>query len=230
MGLFDFYRKKKEIEDIENFEELFERSAIDIAYRPMFYKRLLKENLYLLTVENDGVKVGEYKTDKEKRILVRKYSDGRVPIFTSKERILDKKDFQKQLYYICLNAKVIFEMFKNNETFILNPFSGVSKELLSEEIKDILNDNLYKIEEVVTVNANENILLGIPADYPHDLVETLKRFFDTKKEIIGAYLALMRIESIEEKPHLLLGIEISKGNEEEIFGETGSILKQNLND
>jgi hypothetical protein len=66
--------------------------------------------------------------------------------------------------------------------------------------------------------------LGIPTNYPIELVETLKRYCDTREEIKAAYLALMHESLSNEAPHLLIGLQMLS-NVKEIFGEVAETIR-----
>jgi len=226
MGIFDFFKSKKEIP--EDLEAVFTKAANDNSMRPLFYRTLIKSDLIILTIKNEEPSESKETSDESTTIQVRALEEGIIPVFTSSDRIFDNNVINEQTCYAKLNAKVIFEMFPEGTVFVLNPYSKVSKELLPNEIKSLVSNELYKPSDIFKVKSGEIILLGEPADYPINLVEALKRYFDTRKEIKGAYLALIDIKSDNTKPHFLLGLDIPRGNLKEIFGEACEIAKPYL--
>ncbi len=227
MGVFDFLKSKNK--ETASIDAIFEKAANDPAYRPLFYRTLLESELYLLTFDKTESE-RQFVADKDTKLQVRIFKDDVVPIFTSKERIFDNNIIKGQVNYAASKANVIFKMFSDKTKFIINPYSRVNKELLPEEVRQLLANELYETDEVLQIKAGETILLSVPANYPVNLVETLKRYFDTRKEIKGAYLALMYNKSNGESPHLLLGMDIPKENMKDVFGEIGAIAKPYLKD
>ena len=226
MGLFNFFKSKKA--EPENLEFIFQKAANDNALRPLFYRTLLKSELIFLTLEDEQDTTEKELEDKDTTLSVRTLENGVVPVFTSPDRIFDKNIITEKVRYAKLNAKTLFETFTEGTTFILNPFSEFSKELFPEEISKLLKNEFYEPSKILKVKTKEIILQGIPEKYPINLVESLKRYFDTREEIKAAYLALIKMESTYPKPYLLLGLEINKGNLVSIFGEACEIAKPYL--
>ena len=227
MGFFNFFKGKKPNNE-ESLESLFVKAANDNAIRPLFYRTLLKSDLILLSVKDAEPPGKNHVSDDNTILSIRTLQDGVVPVFTSQDRIFDNNIITEQVSLVKLNAKVIFEMFDKSVKFILNPYSDIRKEFVPQEIEALLKNELYKIHSIIKIKKGETILLGVPEINPVNLIEALKRYFDTRPEIKAAYLALIRIEGNNEEPHFLLGIEIYKENLNEIFGEAGEIAKPYL--
>ncbi len=226
MGLFNFFKSKKA--EPVNLELLFQKAANDNALRPLFYRTLLQSELIFLTVEDEQNTTEQNPDNKKNTLSVRTLENVVVPIFTSPDRIFDKNIITEKISYARLNAKALFESFKEGTIFILNPYSDFSKELFPEEISKLLKNEFYEPSKILKVKTKEIILQGIPENYPINLVESLKRYFDTREEIKAAYLALIQMESAYPQPYLLLGLEINKGNLVSIFGEACEIAKPYL--
>jgi hypothetical protein len=86
---------------------------------------------------------------------------------------------------------------------------------------------LFKADEEHTIKAGVNISLGIPANYPAELVETLRKYCDTRAEIKAAYLGLMHDSSSKEAPHLIIGLDMIN-NVKEIFGEVADTIRTHI--
>jgi len=226
MGLFDFLKPK--INETENIEMIFEKAANDTSYRPLFYRALIQSELFILTTDKYEFPKGKFISDKDTKLQVRTFENGLVPVFTSTDRIFDNNIVKGQVNYAAMKASVIFEMFKDKATFILNPYSKVSKELLPEEIRQLRTNGFFSPDEISTIEAGETISLGIPAKYPVNVAESLKRYCGTKKQIRGAYLAVITVDSAGKSPHLLLGIDANKTNTQEIFSEIGEVVRPYL--
>ena len=223
-----FESLNKDNPDELSFESIFEKAANDIAYRPLFYRKLLDSDLFLLTQDTAGLPERKFISDKGTTIQVRFFSNGIVPVFTSTNKIFDNNVIKGEVYYTALNAKIIFETFNNETSYIINPYSPISKELLADEIKSLLNGNFYKSGAEQFLKPNEDILLGVPADYPINLIETLKRYFRKKPDVKGSYLALIENKSKKEFPHLLLGVDCKKDSWSEISGELAILVRDYL--
>lgn len=85
MGLFNFFKSKKTEPD--NLEVIFQKAANDNALRLLFYRTLLKSDLFFLTLDDEKA-TKEYETDNENVTLhVRSLENGVVPLFASADRI-----------------------------------------------------------------------------------------------------------------------------------------------
>jgi SseB protein C-terminal domain/SseB protein N-terminal domain len=222
MGMFDFIKQKNDSE--QSIESIFNKAAIDNAFRPLFYRKILDSELVLLTQDNSGLPERKFITDENTKLQVRYFSTGVVPLFTSTERIFDNNIIKGEVHFSAIKARVIFEMFKNT-TFIINPYSNIKKELLPDEIEFLLNGTLFEPGKEQQVKPHEEILLGIPEEIPVNLIETLKRYFGTWSGVKGVYLALITFKSRKDPPNLILGIDCSNDLSKEFSAELSEIIK-----
>jgi len=125
-----------------------------------------------------------------------------------------------------MKGRAILETFSNSFTVWLNPYSFPSKEIIPEEIKRLLEGDYEKFENH-TMKPGSTYRLGTPAKYPTAMVETLKKYCETREEIKGAYLAFFQDMTIKELPHFLVGLEITE-NVSEVFGEVGVTIRNYL--
>ncbi len=222
MGIFDLLKQKKDPE--QSFESIFEKAATDSAFRPVFYRKILSAELVLLTEDNSGLPARTFKSDEHTKLQVRYFSSGVIPVFTSTERIFDNNVIKGQAHFTALNARVIFQMFKN-VTFIINPYSDIKKELLPEEIENLLKGELFEPGTEQIIKPNEEIYLGLPNDTPSELIEKVKRYFSNRTEIKGVYMALITYRSRKDPPNLIFGIESSLDNMKDISAELSEVIK-----
>jgi hypothetical protein len=222
-----FKSDKKQNTQPENIDEIFDLASRDIAYRPLFYRTILEKELYVLIYPNDNIPTGEFVSDEKTTLQVRKLANGKVPVFTSVDKIFDNGVIKEQVNYISMKGKAVFDMFKEPPVILLNPYSRPSKEFLPDEIKQLRNGELFKADEEHTIKAGVNISLGIPANYPAELVETLRKYCDTRAEIKAAYLGLMHDSSSKEAPHLIIGLDMIN-NVKEIFGEVADTIRTHI--
>ncbi|MEZ2694245.1 enhanced serine sensitivity protein SseB C-terminal domain-containing protein, partial [Hafnia alvei] len=87
---------------------------------------------------------------------------------------------------------------------------------------------LYDASHKLSVDGGSKILLGQPEEYPSAMVDALTTLFTQRKIVRNAYLAIFQDQAIDEKPNLLIGLEID-GTDEEIdllIQETGSLASE----
>lgn len=228
MSLFNFFKPdSKRNAQPENIDEIFELASKDPSYRPLFYRTILEMDLYVLIYPDSSIPTGESISQKDTKLQVRTLKDGKIPLFTSKEKIFDNGVIKEQVNYVALKGKVIFEMFKNAPTILLNPYSRLSKEFLPDEIKKLRDGELFKADEERLIKTGTNMQLGVPANYPNDLVAALKKYCDTREEIKGGYLALITELSSNEPPHILIGLDLMEDNNK-IFGEVAEVIRTHI--
>jgi hypothetical protein len=228
MGLFDFLKpdKKKNVQP-ENIDEVFDLAAKDVAYRPLFYRTILETELYILIIPDNNIPRGKFITDGKTELKVRLLDGDRFPVFTSEAKIFDNDVIKEEIRWIAMKGKAVFDLFKEPKTILLNPYSRPSKEFLPDEIKQLRTGEFYTDDEVLHRKAGETIHLGIPAKYPTELVESLKKYCDTREEIKGAYLALIHVLKSGESPHIIIGLDLTEFKKE-IFGEVSEAIRPHV--
>lgn len=145
MKLFDIFKKKKEKESTfpENeLERYLMEGASDLDARKYFYQKLLWNQLVVLTPSFLDQEEGLQDVEEHANVKLVSYDDGVIPVFTSLNRIFDQDIIKEKVSYISLEGKDLFGMTKGS-TFVLNPYSAYSKELVPEEIEQLLNGTIY---------------------------------------------------------------------------------------
>lgn len=222
MGLLDFLKiNKKRNSEPENIDEIFKLAANDITYRPLFYRTILDTDLYLLTVPNEG------RTEEANKVKVKNWEDGKIPIFTSTDKIFEKNIITEEENYIILKGKSVFENCPDNTTFVLNPYSTPSKEFTPSEIQKLISGELFKPDQQIPIKPGKNILISMPKENTSVIAESIRKYCTTRREISGAYLALMKDTLSEESAHLIIGLVV-KGDLRQIFGELTEAIRPNI--
>ena len=226
MNLFNFLKSKRNSRP-QNIDEILRLASKDIAYRPLFYRTILETELYILIYPEDNLPKVKFTADGNTTIKIRTLSDGAVPVFTSEEKIYDNAVIKGQVDYVVMKGQAFFDAFQNPPRILLNPYSRSSKEFLPDEIKDLRTAQLYNIDEERTIKAETTINIGMPANYPTELVTTLKKYFASRQEVEEVYLALMHDLKSKESPHLIIGIKAAK-NLNPIFEEMADLIKHHI--
>ena len=65
-------------------------------------------------------------------------------------------------------------------------------------------------------------MLGQPREYPSAMIASLTSLLAKHGNVKAAYLALMHDPSVDEKPHLVIGIE-ADGDFEKVVREAGTV-------
>lgn len=149
MGIFDIFKKKKTDSTFpENeLERSLMQAAINISAQKDFYQKLLWNQLYVLTGEQSVSVEGIQTLEKDTTVQFVTFEGGQIPVFTSTNRIFDKGIIKEEVPYMSLKGQDLFGVAKG-ATFILNPYSNYGKELIPEEIENLMNGTIYdKIDE-----------------------------------------------------------------------------------
>ncbi|CAA9200883.1 SseB family protein [Flavobacterium collinsii] len=149
MGLFDIFKKKKtESTFPENeLEKCLMQATSSFSAQKVFYQKMLWSQLFILTNENSISEIGDQTTENDTTVQCVTFENGQIPIFTSVNRIFDKGIIKKMIPHLSLKGQDLFKTL-NGATFILNPYSDFTKELIPEEIENLLNGTIYnKIDE-----------------------------------------------------------------------------------
>lgn len=234
MGLFDFINNKTDkTENLgearkaisNNIENLIEKAASEPGLRPKFYKALLNSELIVLTKEHsgdDGIKTLE----KDTTMKIFSMDDGKIPVFTSTDRIFDKKVIHTEVSFVGMNGRSLLEATKG-ATLLLNPFSDFGKELTPSEIASLLDDTIFQPKHVEVIKKNTQIRIGQPAQLPEGLEKSLSIYSKTREEIEAVYIAMVERVDSGEPPGLMIGLRMSQ-NEQEIIGEIGEAVQPHI--
>jgi hypothetical protein len=207
MGLFDLF-KKRPVNDIESLtiEDLLKNAARDAGYRVAFYKRLLTSELIVLT-QDSPLPEGAQTLPEDTPLRVVSFDDGRIPVFTSADRVFDKHVIDKKVQSVAMKGADLFEVL-NGATLLLNPYSDYGKELLPREIKSLLDGTMFaSTGETITVKSATQALVGQPATVPTEMLESLRTVFSRRPEVSAGYLGWIDMGGSDVPPHYVIGIE-----------------------
>lgn len=118
------------------------------------------------------------------------------------------------------------------KSMILNESSSIKGAAINPFNQNIiLTSEVFKYFEQrkseVSIRKNSRIMLGEPANYPHEMVRELSQFFKQNKTIKSAYLFLASYEN-QEAPNLLLIIESSDGKQ--LYPQIGNLAQKFLSE
>jgi len=212
-----------EILEQNKLEEILRLAANEPAHRPQFCEVLMDSQVFVLGTAGHPQTEGEIILAAGSNIQIQhwKKQDGSLIIpFFSSIKVL-KKSIQTEESYLALPARSLFEMTLG-ATLFLNPKSDYSKEFVPHEVEHLLSVGLSQAPSQRVVEKDTEVLLGQPANYPYKMVDSLTQLLAKHSNVKKAYLALMHDASVDEKPHLIVGIE-ADGNYEKVMREAGNV-------
>ena len=228
MGLFDLFKKKSNQQTLDNInlETLLQKAATQPAYRAEFYKRILSDELIIIT-QNSGIQKVSQILQEDTKVKIVSYPDGKIPVFTSTDRIFDKGVVKDEVEYMQMKGENLFDLAKG-ATFLLNPYSDYGKELLPDEVERMLSGKiLTDTSKTLTIEKETKVQIGQPVKYPTDIINSLKILFANKPNLKAAYLGWIFDPESGEPPHYIFGLE-AEGDIENLTQEAGFTAKQFL--
>ena len=228
MGIFDIFKKKADQSKKGNLslEMLLQKAAITPAYREEFYKRLLTDNLVVIT-QDGGLPGGSTTLEKDTEVNIVSYPDGKIPVFTSTQRIFDKGVVKEQVTFLEMKGENHFGLAVG-ATFLLNPYSDYGKEILPSEIEHMLNGiPLTHSKKQIKIEKETPVQIGQPVNYPTEIIIALRQLFSDKQNIKAAYMGWIYNPASTDPPHYIFAID-GEGDIENITDEAGYVAKNFL--
>ncbi|PVZ85440.1 endopeptidase IV [Serratia sp. S1B] len=210
-------------------EHLLKSAVSQPAYRPAFFRQLLEATVYILGDSEQVQPQGEIMLDAETPVNIQHWEkqDGSsvVPFFSS--LALLQQAVEGEHPFIAMPARVLFEITQGANLF-LNPKAEYSKEFFPDEIAMLLATGGVVKPVERDIEQETQLLLGQPTDYPVAMVDALTTLFSQRKLVRRAFLALIHDQAVDEKPNLLIGLEV-KGEPAEIdalISEAGMVASE----
>lgn len=205
-------------------ERALMQAATDPAYRPQFYKDLLSSDLLIIQHGPPPPASGEVVLQADTTLEIQNMEiDGRphVPVFSSLPRL--QAVLTGEAGYLAINALDLFEIVRGSEV-VLNPGSEYGKVFTREEIESLVDGSIFKPSERYVTERATQVTIGQPANLPVELIEALNRLFSGIEEVQAAYLAHFFNPERDERPHTLIGLEVS-GEWDRIAAEAGMVAE-----
>jgi len=204
-------------------EELLRLAADEPAHRPAFCDVLLEAQIFLLGTTGLVEGEGQVNLEAGSQVQIQHWerTDGSpvIPFFSSLAVL--RQSIDEEQTYLELPVRSLFEMTLG-ATLMLNPKSDYGKEFVPAEVEQLLNHGVSRMPEQRVVEKETQVLLGQPAEYPSKLVDSLTQLFARNSNVQRAYLALMHDPSVDEKAHLIIGIE-ADGDAEKVINVAGNV-------
>ncbi len=188
MGIFDIFKKKKPDSTFpENeLEKSLMNASSDISARNEFYTKLLWNELIVLTNGHNVSEEGRKTLEQDTEVQFVTFESGQIPVFTSTNRIFDKGVIKEQVPFMAMKGQDLFG-FTKGATFILNPYSDYGKELIPQEIENLLNGSIFEKTNQMEIKEDTEVLIGQPSKYPTELVKALSSLFTSEPNVKSAY-------------------------------------------
>lgn len=212
-----------EISEENQLEEILRLAANEPAHRPQFCEVLMNSQIFLIGTAGSSGAEGSVDLAAGSQLQIQHWQkpDGApvIPFFSSLEVL--QQSIEIEASYLALPARSLFEMTLG-ATLFLNPKSDYGKEFVPQEVEQLLSIGISQSPSQRVVEQETKVLLGQPAKYPSKMVDSLTQLLAKHSNVKKAYLALMHDTSVDERPHLIIGIE-AEGDMEKVMREAGNV-------
>ncbi len=207
-------------------EELLLRAVNEPNLRPAFYQALLHEELLAVTLLKEGDAGGEVPLTPGMEIQLQVLNDGKIPLFSSAARIFEGGLAPEGVSYIKVRGQDLLQMVQATDC-VLNPFSPAGKLLSSQEMQELLTNDLLAPADGAAADQQIPVQIGAPATPPTELLAVLGEFCATRSFIEQAYLAELRPENSPEPPRLLLAF-LTDDQQADFLQDLGPVIEGRL--
>lgn len=210
-------------------ERLLKLAVTEPAHRPAFFRELLDATVLILGDSDQVQQDGDITLNADTPVNIQHWEkqDGGsiIPFFSSLEAL--QKAVEDEQPFIAMPARVLFEITEGADLF-LNPKAEYGKEFYPEEVAMLLATGGVTKPAERYIDKDTQILLGQPEEYPSAMVDALTTLFSQRKPVRRAFLALMHDQAVDEKPNLLVGLEVDgdQGDIEALINEAGSVASE----
>lgn len=212
-----------EISAENKLEGVLRLAADEPAHRRQFCEVLMNSQVYLLGTTGARGTDGDVSLEAGSKIQIQHWqkADGLpvIPFFSSLEVL--QKSIETEESYLALPVRSLFEMTLG-ATLFLNPKSDYGKEFVPQEVEHLLSIGVSQGPSQRVVEKETKVLLGQPSKYPSKMVDSLTKLLANHGNVKRAYLALMHDASVDQKPHLIIGID-AVGDIEKVMREAGNV-------
>ncbi|RYM62424.1 endopeptidase IV [Serratia liquefaciens] len=210
-------------------ERLLKLAVTEPAHRPAFFRELLDATVLILGDSEQVQHGGDITLNADTPVNIQHWEkqDGGsiIPFFSSVEAL--QKAVEDEQPFIAMPARVLFEISQGADLF-LNPKAEYGKEFYPEEVAMLLATGGVAKPAERYIDKDTQILLGQPEEYPSAMVDALTTLFSQRKPVRRAFLALMHDQAVDEKPNLLVGLEVDgePAEIEALINEAGSVASE----
>jgi len=212
-------------------ERLLVQAAHDPAARPRFCQLLLESQLFVLVPPNTAPH-GERTLEKSENVPLVSWKKGEqdiIPMFTSLPLLQETiKNSGQALDYLTMRGKDLFGILGSGKIpAVLNPGCPAGKEFFVQEMQDLASGKFFEPPKPEIIPKERKILLGQPAEYPHQLVEILTRYLSSQPAVEAAYLAQIDDPASGVPSHLIFAVKI-QGNIDPIMQQLVMVARDSL--
>jgi hypothetical protein len=183
----------------ESFDDLLSAAIEEPSRRFHFYKALVELELVVIgTVADDETLNLKYIEEDGELVL---------PVFTSREKF--DEIIQAKYPYVKIPVEMLLEMAGTDTPWMLNPFTGLSKKIIGEELETMMDGRiLHYFFEQLSDEEKESILTEQIVEIPEGLMERLRSCLKKFPSVRKAYLVNIYNPSASGYPFPLVALDV----------------------
>ncbi|GAM12828.1 enhanced serine sensitivity protein SseB C-terminal domain-containing protein [Mesobacillus selenatarsenatis] len=206
----------------ESFDDLLSAAIDEPSSRFQFYKALVKLELVVIgsIVDDETLNLKYIEEDGE---LI-------LPVFTSWEKF--DAIIQSEYPYVKIPAELLLEMAGTDIPWVLNPFTGLSKKISSEELETMKDGRiLHYFFEKLSDEEKKRILTEQIVELPEGVMERLRSCLKNFPAVRKAYLVNIYNPSAAGHPFPLVALDVDdleEGLTQEVFEAINQQVEQQI--
>lgn len=204
----------------ESFDDLLSAAIEEPSRRFQFYKALVELELVVIgSVADDETLILKYIEEDGELVL---------PVFTSWEKF--DSVIQSEYPYVKIPAELLLEMAGTDIPWVLNPFTGLSKKIISEELATIKDSRiLHYFFEQLSTEEKERILTEQIVELPEGVMKGLRSCLRKFPSVKKAYMVNIYNPSAAGPPFPLVALDVDdleEGLTQEVFDAINQEVEQ----
>jgi hypothetical protein len=188
----------------ESFDDLLSAAIVEPSRRFQFYKAL---------VELELVVIGSVADDETLNLkFIEEDGELVLPVFTSWEKF--DVIIQSKYPYVKIPAEMLLEMAGTDIPWVVNPFTGLSKKIIREELETLKDSRiLHFFFEQLSDEEKERILTEQIVELPEDVMEIFRSCLKKLPSVRKAYLVNIYKPSAAGSTFPLVALEVDDWEE-----------------
>jgi hypothetical protein len=214
----------KKTQPVNRLEVLLAQAVADAGRRPEFLYAFLESDLFIIGV---GGSEPTQEASQDGRLELRYWlldDQPILPVFSSLDRL--RAFIDREEAYIRIGCRSLLRLLDGEMIVVLNPGSPPSETFTQAELAKLLDGSAFSLQPGETLEAEQQLLLSQPADYPQELVDALTTLFRHRPYVEAAYLAQAAL-SASEAALLIVGV-LGRGHLRNVLGEAAMVANEVL--
>lgn len=208
------------VPDGASLESLLKQASEEAAWRPAFYRELLKSRV-LVMVPDETLAQSVARPDRV-HFVQWKRIDGTaaIPFFSSARTFFEAVPHGAKC--LVLDTRQLFELTRG-AILHLNPYSEFNVELTQSDVETMLSDGSLVVPESFTLESDQQVSFRCVVNPPVPLLDALTLLYSQLPQVQSAYLVSV-MGLYDSRESLLLGLDI-EGDPEPVVRDSALVIR-----